>query len=372
MRNKRGKTVASVCLAIIVFSIAIGAMLTTQAAHAAATTLKYKVDSSNAAGGVYARYAPHTNSTKRIYGYGVWPNETVQLLCGVTDGDPVGPYTNHTWHFVTDLSNLGEGNFWLSDHYVDSPNVANHLAPGESTCKNESSNPLQPATHLPCTPILVIGARGSGEPYAKDAYGLWGFDGPLSPLANGLIKHYGKGNVTAYGLPYPADPIDFHHIDNAIFSNGYQLSVKYGVEDLTATVTTQVQACPFQLIDLVGYSQGADVINSTIPLLSRQVRDHINGVVTFGDPQFNAKNAEDRGSYDHSINGIKALRYGPRHELPGDMLHKARSYCDDTDYICNPSAKSIHAKGHFAYATTHVPEAMQFLASLTIVSTGSF
>jgi len=376
----RTRTPSVIIVRFALIVLALGGSLgfieeTTAKTVRAAGALVYTVDPNTAAGGVFARSDPHTNDTQRIVGYGVYPNQQVLLLCGVTDGDPVGQYQNKTWHFVTDISNPGEGNFWLSDHYVLSPNVANQLAPGESTCPNENSNPLQATGSLPCTPILVIGARGSGDAYQKGTNGLWGFNGPLSPLVHGLMQYYGSSNVTPYGLPYPADPVDIpQHLDNVIFSTGYQLSVQYGIEDLITTVTTQAQACPSQMIDLIGYSQGADVVNSTIPLLSQQVRDHINGVVTFGDPQFGGRNAEDRGSYNPADNGLEASVYGPRPELPADILTKSRSYCDGTDYVCNVSPKSLLAegKGHGTYATTHVPEAEQFLESLPIVFTGSY
>lgn len=369
------KTGAGLSLALLLL---VGMFFTVHPTHTARadTALVYPVDAQTAAGGVYARTDPHANDTSRIDGYGAYPGDQVQLLCGVTDGDGVGQYNNTTWHFVEDLNNTGEGDFWIADHYLDTPNPPSQLTLGESLCPNEGSNPLQQAGSLPCTPILVIGARGSGNPYQQDATGLWGFDSPLSQLANGLLSYYGKNNVTAYGLPYPADPIGvLQHLDNVVFSGGYDLSVKYGVEDLTATVMTQAQACPLQLIDLVGYSQGANVVNTTIPQLPQSVRGHINGVVTFGDPQFGGQNAEDSGSYNPADNGIKAtLSSGPRSELPADILTKARSYCDDTDYICNVSPKSLSAgnSGHFAYAQTHVPEAEQFLESLTIVNTGNF
>lgn len=83
---------------------------------------------------MYARSAPDSSATQRITGYGVWPGDTVQLICGVTDGTPVGPYNNKTWHYVLDLNNPSEGDFWLNGHYVDSPGVANQLAPGEAQC----------------------------------------------------------------------------------------------------------------------------------------------------------------------------------------------------------------------------------------------
>lgn len=366
---------AALSLALLLLGgICLSVIQGTHTAHAD-TSLVYSVDANTAAGGVFARTDPHSNDTPRIAGYGVYPGDQVQLLCGVTDGDAIGTYNNTTWHFVENLNNTGEGDFWTSDHYLDTPNPPSQLTPGESPCPNESSNPLQSTSNLSCTPILVIGARGSGNNY-QDANGLWGLDSTLSPLVHGLMQHYGNGNVTPYGLPYPADPVDIpQHLDNVVFSTGYELSVQYGTEALIATVTTQAQACPSQMIDLVGYSQGADVVNSAIPLLPQQVRDHINGVVTFGDPQFGGRNAEDSGSYNPADNGVKAtLSYGPRSELPADMLTKSRSYCDDTDYICNVSPKSLFTggKGHLAYATTHVSEAEQFLESLPTVFAGSY
>src|SRR5947209_6949498 len=132
MKLNSGRIIAILCLAILILS-GFGALQGGRTAHAD-TNLVYTVDANTAAGGVYARYGPHINATNRINGYGVYPNETVRLLCGVTDGDPVGPRQNTSWHFVTDLSNPSEGNFWLNDRYIDSPNTASQLAPGESVC----------------------------------------------------------------------------------------------------------------------------------------------------------------------------------------------------------------------------------------------
>lgn len=139
-----GKIVVRMILTVLALGgVALGALkIVTSGTAKAASTLEYRVDPTNAATGVYARYGPHVNDTNRVNGYGVYPNETVALLCGVTDGDPVGQYANTTWHFVTDLSNPGEGNFWIADHYLDTPNVASQLTPGESLCPNESSNPV--------------------------------------------------------------------------------------------------------------------------------------------------------------------------------------------------------------------------------------
>lgn len=132
-----------VALGALALTAVLGSMVTFGTRPAQADgALDYQVDPATAAEGVFSRFGPHVNDTQLIVGYGVYPNQTVQLLCGVTDGDPVGPFANTTWHYVADLDNPGEGNFWLNDHYVDSPNSAGYLAPGEDTCQNETGNPM--------------------------------------------------------------------------------------------------------------------------------------------------------------------------------------------------------------------------------------
>lgn len=152
------KTVVWIMLMILACggTLGFGAMKIAPAKAAATDTLEYTVDPTNAAGGVYARYGPHTADTNQVDGYGVYPNEIVALLCGVTDGDPVGQNGNTTWHFVTDLSNTGEGNFWVSDYYLDTPNVASQITPGESTCANESADPFAaPAASTQSNPTVT-------------------------------------------------------------------------------------------------------------------------------------------------------------------------------------------------------------------------
>jgi hypothetical protein len=156
MKLVGSKIVTTLGLALLVLGAAgLGILRGEHTVHAD-TNQAYTVDANTAAGGVYARYGPHTNDTNRVNGYGVYPSETVMLLCGVTDGDPVGDFNNTTWHFITDESNPGEGDFWVNDHYLDTPYSPGQLAPGEAQCPNESSDPttstsneLQPAESIP-------------------------------------------------------------------------------------------------------------------------------------------------------------------------------------------------------------------------------
>lgn len=334
-------------------------------AHAA-SNLEYKVDATTAAGGVFARYGPHVTDTQRINGYGVYPGQTVRLLCGVTNGDPVGLYHNTTWHYIVDESNHDEGNFWINDHYLDTPNKAGQLTPGESSCPGPSSDPITPTSltiALSCAPVLLIGARGSGEYYVPDGSGITGFGPTLATLADQLAARYGS-NLATYGLPYEAiegsPDTDFY--DNA----KYISSVTDGVNKLTDILTTQAAVCPNQIIDLVGYSQGADVVNTAISTLPLSVQIHIGGVATFGDPLFNGQNLEDKGDYDPILDGAFAIVASPRAELPLYMISRTHSYCAVDDWICNFHLDTPFAgEGHMHYAETWVPDAVKFLEGIS-------
>lgn len=103
--------------------------------------------------GVFARNSPHWNDTQRIAGDGAYDGDNVELLCGVTDGDPVGPYNNRTWHKVIDLNRSSEGQFWINDHLVKTPVNANQLVPGERDCEEQQANQGPRATSIFFSPI---------------------------------------------------------------------------------------------------------------------------------------------------------------------------------------------------------------------------
>jgi hypothetical protein len=102
---------------------------------AADAGLQYQVvDADNAHdGGVYYRNSPAWGDSNRMTGVGGHYGETVALVCGAW-GDEVGPYQNRRWHLVDNLSRPAAGRGWLPDRYLNTPNVANQLTPGEPEC----------------------------------------------------------------------------------------------------------------------------------------------------------------------------------------------------------------------------------------------
>jgi len=141
LKLKGGKIAARAYLAALAVTGGGGlaAFLDTHTAEAASGP-QYTV-AGTAAGGVYSRNTPHTADTPRIPGQGVYPGDNLTLECGVTDGDPLGPYNNHTWYYAHDNSR-NEPDFWVNDHNMNTPTVANQMAPGVVSCPNESSNPM--------------------------------------------------------------------------------------------------------------------------------------------------------------------------------------------------------------------------------------
>jgi len=202
-----------------------------------------------------------------------------------------------------------------------------------------------------CSSLLVIGARGSGEPYTAIQHGL----GTPNFVAWQQVQRR-VPSADVYGLPYPASPVN--SLEN--LTTGYWKSVSTGTAMLLTIIQQQVAACPNQRISLLGYSQGAQVIADILPQLAvnTSLRQHIATVTLFGDPRFNPSSPIDRGSYSSRLKGIEpSLDVDSARIVSSTWFPAMRSYCVTDDFICNWSLTSIrHCPigsecGHFAYAS---------------------
>lgn len=109
-------------------------------AEATETPLIYSVV--NAPEGVYSRNSPHTEDTPRIDGQGAYNGDYVELMCGFTEGEPVGPNDNTLWHRVRGVTRSDQPSFWISDYHVTNENVERspgELAPWEPECDAEGN-----------------------------------------------------------------------------------------------------------------------------------------------------------------------------------------------------------------------------------------
>ncbi|MFL6121328.1 cutinase family protein [Actinophytocola sp.] len=134
-----------------------------------------------------------------------------------------------------------------------------------------------PAAAASCTDINVVSARGTGEP------------GVLGIIVGDPVYSALRGKITgrslsAYAVNYPAD-----------ISAG---SASLGNADLVNHVTSQAASCPNQRFILVGYSQGANVVDNSIGISSQgaavggpivaqipaSIQPRVAAILLFGNP----------------------------------------------------------------------------------------
>ncbi|KAI9703549.1 MAG: hypothetical protein M1820_005853 [Bogoriella megaspora] len=117
-----------------------------------------------------------------------------------------------------------------------------------------------------CTAVTVIFARGTTE------LGTIGtIVGP--PFEVALQVTLGSGKLTFEGVPYAATIAGFEAGGDPA-----------GAAEAVLLANNAIRSCPSTQVVLSGYSQGAQVIRKSAPLLSSQARNAAKAVVLFGDP----------------------------------------------------------------------------------------
>ncbi|MER7900161.1 cutinase family protein [Streptomyces sp. NPDC096046] len=134
-----------------------------------------------------------------------------------------------------------------------------------------------PAMAAACSDVEVVAARGTFEP------GTLGFI-VGDPVYSALQKKAAGKNLSSYKVNYPADLSP--------------TSAAQGNRDLVNHVQSQAAACPNQKFVLVGYSQGANVVDNSIGIssagavvgspivatLPAAVEPKVAAVLLFGNP----------------------------------------------------------------------------------------
>ncbi|WP_336991658.1 cutinase family protein [Leucobacter sp. VD1] len=185
-----------------------------------------------------------------------------------------------------------------------------------------------------CTAVLVVTARGTGEPSKGQL---------LSPVARAIAKAKPK-DVDVLDLDYPAD---------GDVNEGGTL----GARTLIDTLNVQAEACPEQRFVLLGYSQGAFVIGDalsvpearlvggTVGSVSEAAAERVLAIVFYGDPRFVGSEPFNVGSFDPTANGLL-----PR--APGTLdafADRLRDYCVARDFICQSGSLDLDESGHVEY-----------------------
>ncbi|MFC4504011.1 MULTISPECIES: cutinase family protein [Streptomyces] len=186
------------------------------------------------------------------------------------------------------------------------------------------------ASAAACSDIDVVAARGTFEP---GTLGLIVGDPVYSALRQKLT---GK-NLSSYAVNYPADLS--------------LTSAAQGNADLVNHVKAQAAACPGQRFILVGYSQGANVVDNSIGIssagavvgspivatLPAAVEPKVAAVLLFGNP-------------------IRALGKS----VTGTYQSRTIDFCADGDPICENGGDDVLA--HLGY-TSDATAAATFAAT---------
>jgi cutinase len=178
------------------------------------------------------------------------------------------------------------------------------------------------ASAAPCSDIDVVAARGTFEP---GRLGLIVGD----PVFSALEKKLTGKTVSSYAVDYPA--------------NLSLTSAAQGNRDLVNHVNSQAANCPNQRFILVGYSQGANVVDNSIGIssagavvgspivatLPAAVEPKVAAVLLFGNP-IRALGKSVTGTYQSRTFDICA-KGDPVCERGGGDTGAHLSYRDDAD-----------------------------------------
>ncbi|MZF85721.1 cutinase family protein [Streptomyces sp. SID5643] len=179
-----------------------------------------------------------------------------------------------------------------------------------------------PAIAAACTDVEVVAARGTFEP------GTLGFI-VGDPVYSALKKKAVGKSVSSYKVNYPADLSP--------------TSAAQGNLDLVNHVKSQAAACPGQKFVLVGYSQGANVVDNSIGIssagavvgspivatLPAAVEPKVAAVLLFGNP-IRALGKSVTGTYQSRTLDLCA-QGDPVCESGGGDVGAHLSYRDDAE-----------------------------------------
>lgn len=189
------------------------------------------------------------------------------------------------------------------------------------------------ASSTTCANLVVLGARGSGQGWSSGS--IKGFGPEVSGSVKRAVSRIKrKGSVRYVGVDYPAVAV------NQSWTRAkYDASVAKGARKTTSTVTSLVRRCPSTRYALVGFSQGASVMRTTIRDLPTKSKDRVVLVGLIGDPERRGASAPkpEVGTLDSLGTGplLGEGFLGPGAALSSRRALRTVSLCHALDDICN-------------------------------------
>jgi cutinase len=176
------------------------------------------------------------------------------------------------------------------------------------------------ASAATCADIDVVVARGTGEP---GTLGIVVGDPVYSALQSALAGR----STSSYAVNYPASLIEPSSVDQ-------------GNTDLVNHVTSQAASCPNQRFILVGYSQGANVVDNSIGISSDGAL--VGGPIVATIP----------GSIDPRVAAVLVFGNPIRAQgksINNDYAARTDDFCADGDPVCQAGGTNILA--HLSYGS---------------------
>ncbi|KAK8051095.1 acetylxylan esterase precursor [Apiospora rasikravindrae] len=233
----------------------------------------------------------------------------------------------------------------MQHHYTINQIAAALLAVSQTvnaaaiTTSSTASNQKRVIT---CPKVHVFGARETLQPP--------GFGTAKSVVDS--IKRANNGSATSEPIIYPAAGED---------EEAYASSARDGVAAVVRQTKSFADMCPESLIVMVGYSQGAQIIDEAFcggesvqaPKVADAMDSRVAAIIMMGNPRhvdglpYNVGTAEEGGF---------AAR--PEGFTCPDYAERIQSYCDADDPFC---AKGNDTAAHQAYGQRYGQEALAFV-----------
>jgi hypothetical protein len=219
----------------------------------------------------------------------------------------------------------------------------------------------RPADTVACSDVLLLGARGSGQPQSGSAAdGGTGLGPQVYGVYQRLARQVPGRTIAEQAVVYPAQGVQ----TLATNTQAYFSSLELGAQGTQAALRERAAACPRERLVLVGYSQGAMAIHRAVQDLdragdpvARSILARTDGVILISDgDRRRVDRATDYGTAGRSEGVGYALRpdSGARGtKLPAGMKDRTHSICLDLDVVCDYQPEVHAGIGLLAGARIH-------------------
>jgi hypothetical protein len=184
----------------------------------------------------------------------------------------------------------------------------------------------KPAQAQGCPAYWVIGVRGSGQSLS----GPFKMGSTVGAYVTEAANILPAAETEYLSLPYPAVPV----------GPDYFVSVNEGWQRLQAIIRGRIVQCPRIRIGLVGYSQGAHVVNQALHALEGvdpDALDSVRAVLLIADPR-----SDPAAQYHLPIIPSGERAPSPQHggiltpqTLPAAVRSRAVDFCISGDPVCD-------------------------------------